>query len=506
MNAQMDEMQSSDCTLVSICELASHVNPGITAQQFSVDRTEYAIDVLNSDFDPLFYASANANRSGVNLNSLDPRVDLIGNMLNTNQYALSGGVQKRMMNGMTVNSSLEFNRISDNIPINVYNENVGGHIGDNATALNLSIVQPLLRGKGKKYNTAPIEIAKIDAKTEQSGLTFTTSEQIQNVVLAYWQYYSDYERLKIYKTNERRVRSVLEMTTELVNANRQPASDLLQIQADLLDKERQVIAAKQNVYAARQNLGRFIGLSEEDSHRIGKPIDIFPEVVLDEAVSAQKLIEIAHTNRMDLDILDKQKSRSEILLDLAKNDLQPNLNLTGTARYGGTDFGNGLHRIVTPLATDDGRNYTIGIGLSYDIPIGNKRAESTVLINQTSVSNQELLYDNQKRNIEINVSIEHNNLVNSVDAVNKSRQTLEYYEEVFDNEQLKFQNGLSTILNLILFQERLTFAQLEYIFNQQQMASAIVRLRHQTGTLVESTYNALTIQNKHVFYQLPIIK
>lgn len=42
-----------------------------------------------------------------------------------------------------------------------------------------------------------------------------------------------------------------------------------------------------------------------------------------------------------------------------------------------------------------------------------------------------------------------------------------FYKEAFRNEQEKFQTGLTTLLNVILFQERLTSSELDYLQAQQ---------------------------------------
>jgi len=500
----MDELQSFDCTLSSVCKLTSQINPNIASLQLGVLSSSYAVDMLESDFDPTIFSTVQLNRAGLNLNELDPRSQVAGNLLNTNTYQLSSGIQKRLTGGTTVSAGMEFFRTSDNIPLNAYNEYVGDHVGANSTAVNVAISQPLLRGKGESYNTAPIELSKIQVKTDQLSLVHNASELMQNVVIAYWQYLAESQRLKIYNTNVRRVNSVLEMTEELVLANKKPRSDLIQIQADLLGKERQALIAKQNLFSARQTLARFIGMSKEESLVIGDPSDGFPDVTADNLIQLEDLIMLSLENRNDLQAINQQISKTEVLASMAEHETKPSLDLTGSIQYGGSDLGNGIHRILTPLTTNDGRNYSLGIGLRYNIPIGNNRAESNVLIRDNNVTNQYLVYNNQQRNIEINLSIEYNSLLNSIDALDKAKRTLEYYEEVFDNEQLKFQNGLTTILNLIIFQERLTFAQLDYITNQQQVANSIVRLRHQTGTLLSTDLNSLNIVSTDVFYQLPI--
>ena len=87
----------------------------------------------------------------------------------------------------------------------------------------------------------------------------------------------------------------------------------------------------------------------------------------------------------------------------------------------------------------------------------------------------------------------------------KAEETLGYYQNVFSNEQVKFQNGLTTLLNLILFQERLTFAQLEHLQAQQQFATAIINLRHETGTLITIQENRLVVSSitNDIYYTIP---
>ena len=196
---------------------------------------------------------------------------------------------------------------------------------------------------------------------------------------------------------------------------------------------------------------------------------------------------------------------ADVALEIANNNLKPQLDVSAFVSYGGTDTGNSLTRFFSALGQYEGRNYQAGVGLSYVFPGNNNAAEAALLSNQLQYTDREIQINNQIRNIELNVSIAHNNFLNSIEALTKSKQALNYYEEVFQNEQLKFQTGLTTLLNLIIFQERLTFAQLDYIQNQQQFAVAISNLRYETGTLF--THDQIQTQNNQIdldlFYTLP---
>jgi outer membrane protein TolC len=89
----------------------------------------------------------------------------------------------------------------------------------------------------------------------------------------------------------------------------------------------------------------------------------------------------------------------------------------------------------------------------------------------------------------------------------KAKESLDFYKEVYENEQVKFRNGLTTLLNLILFQERLTFAQLDYLQAKQLFASSIINLRYETGTLIKSqnkTNQNIKNIRREIFYTIPI--
>jgi len=505
-NLLFSQSDKISCDLTNLYQLTINQSPTLQRQHIQNRSAEVNQQSAASLFDYQLFSNLSLNRSGINLFSADPRKDIIGNQAITNNMGLSGGVQKTFRSGLTVNAGIEYSRIADNFPFNSFNENVGSFVSNNNTSTTVSVSQPLLRGRGRSITTANEKIAAISVENQVYTSSFIASGELFNTVLGYWQYLGAQKALDIYQANEARVNKVLDITTELVKADKRPTSDLIQIQADLKDKERQTIAAQQQLYTARQNLGRQVGLSTVESEGIGFPDNDFPVLeAVGNTTDLSQLIEIAHHHRTDLKALGKALEIANVSLEVANNNLKPQLDVTGFVTYGGTDTGNSLTRFFSALGQQEGRNYQAGVGLSYVFPVNNNAAEAALLSNQLQYSDREIQIKNQIRNIELNVSIAYNNFLNSIEAVKKSKQSLTYYEEVFQNEQFKFQTGLTTLLNLILFQERLTFAQLDYIQNQQQFAIAISNLRYETGTLF--THNQIQTQNKPIdldlFYTLP---
>ena len=61
---------------------------------------------------------------------------------------------------------------------------------------------------------------------------------------------------------------------------------------------------------------------------------------------------------------------------------------------------------------------------------------------------------------------------------------------------------MTILLNLIQFQERLTFAELDYLRAHHKFAIAIVNLRYETGTLLVSKNRNSNI-NRSLFFTIP---
>lgn len=70
----------------------------------------------------------------------------------------------------------------------------------------------------------------------------------------------------------------MDVTKELIKADKKPAGDLAQVNADLANQEKLTALAEQSLFEARVNLGRAIGLSNEESLQLGIPVNDFPTI------------------------------------------------------------------------------------------------------------------------------------------------------------------------------------------------------------------------------------
>ncbi|AXG69020.1 outer membrane efflux protein [Kordia sp. SMS9] len=502
---QMFSQSTTPVNLVKLSQITLAESPIVKQNILTISSAEGGFLVQKSIFDYQLTSGISWNRDEFNLFTADPRNSFFNDPLDSRGAGVSVGLQKTFRSSLTAALSVDYTLATDNFPINTFNQNVGAFIDNHTVSSTFSLTQPLLRGRGRSIATALEEASKLDIESADNNANFANSFELFQMSTAYWQYVSAYKSLEIFNENEARVRRVLEITEELVKADKRPAGDLAQVKADLANQERQTRVAEQILYAAKLNLGRVVGLSEETSKQLGNPLDEFPSIEASgyaKGLNETTFLQIAQSNRADIEAAKQTLEAIELQLQFTENNKRPQLDLTGFVNYGGMNMGNGIDRALAAFSRNEGRNFGYGVRLSFSFPLNNNLAKGNFIQNEIAFKDQEITTTNLQRNIDLNVSIALNNLENSVQVLEKAKEALEFNEQVFDNEQEKFKNGMTILLNLIQFQERLTFAQIEYLRAQQEFANAIVNLRFETGTLVANKNQNSSI-NKDLFFTIP---
>lgn len=494
------------CDLVEIAYGAFNKNPTLARSAYAVRNAEADLQIQRSTFDLNSFSELSFRNNQYTLLGADPRTTYVENsILKTNTLNLSAGVRKRLRTGQITEVGMTYGFINNNYPLNTFNQPISTYLGNNASTLNFSLTQPLLRGRGKYIATALEKSYALYVENAKSNNEFANSYELWQIGSAYWNYYTAYKSLEIYKQSEDRIRNVLAVTEDLVKGDKKPAGDLTQIRGDLANQEKLTIMAEQELYAARIYLGKVVGLSGDESVLIDIPQTDFPTIAGSEykkGLDKAEFIRIAKEKRADLKAAKQGHEALKRQYQLAENNIKPQLDLTGFFSYGSASTGNGMTDVLASFANNQGRNVGTGAKLTFTFPVNNNWAKGSLTKSQMALSDQNVVLNNTQRTLELDVSNDLNYLDNSVSNVEKAEEVLNYNREVFKDEQVKFQSGLSTLLSLILFQERLMSAQLRYLQAYRQFAIAIINLRHNTGTLIRPDSKGFTIDQK-AFYTIP---
>jgi len=169
------------------------------------------------------FTNLSVQKDTYHLFKTDPRNQYIDRLLNSKNLEISSGIQKRVRTGQIIEFNLKYLFNGNNYPFNNFGQQREIYTGDYTGLLNLSITQPLLRGRGKTNTTVNEKASKLFIEAAKEGNEFTTSYEVLKVAEAYWIYYTAFKSLEIYKSNENRVVNVLGIKEELIKANKKHA-------------------------------------------------------------------------------------------------------------------------------------------------------------------------------------------------------------------------------------------------------------------------------------------
>ena len=462
-----------------------------TIQQLFLNVKSNEANLLSSQsiFDVLLTGETSYGRDRRILQEGDPLRDFYSNT-RTNSGDLTLGLQKVFRNSTLLSGQLSWSRISDSNPFDVFGNQQTAFTAQNTARFSFGLQQPLLRGRGRSVVTANETARKLQVEAVKADLVQASATEVLNLHLVYWQYLSAYKIYAIYQENESRVRRMLEITQTLIDAEKKPRAEIIQVRADLADQESQTIFARQALLEAQQNLGRIMGLEMDEAADLGDPIEEFPLEAANRILAQEgqeMLFGTALKNRQDLQSFAFNLNALTNLVALTKNELLPQLDAKLSFNYGGLRVGNDYTDLIRAFSTVPGQQVGGQIGLAYQFPLQNRAAKAAYAQQQLFLQDQQINYDNLQRNIKINVQIALNNLQQSQQALEKSRSSYTFYQEAFDNESKKFQAGLTTLLNLIIFQDRLTSIHIRYIQSQQQLAEFWSTLQFEMGSIISET-------------------
>jgi outer membrane protein len=491
LDAQSDGAPTIEASLVNMVKNTLSLSPFIKQQALQVSSREADIQISQSAFDVNLSSGLSYLHTGNLLFDKDPLNQVVTNGIRNREGQFNVGMQKNFENSLSIQSGVSWNRKADNIPFDEFQEKRAPFTVKNRGNVSLSIIQPLLKDRGRAVATANLRANSKFLAANQNNFNQIVAREVWLAIRFYWQYVGAYQILKVKEQSEARVRKLLDMTQSLIAADKKPAADLWQIQADLADKQAQTRIAELNVLAIEQQLKRVVGF--DASVKLGIPVDSFPspkDVGYLDTINYETMYDIALKNRPELKSLKlNQEALSDILL-LSQNNLKPKLDLEGSVGYGGLSKGNNVSQLLALYGNRQGRNWNADISLIYLFPLQNNRAKAALTQQNIALQNQKILLENEARNIKLDLNVSIIDVQQSYKAYERNLQSFQFARTAFVIEQDKFQNGLTTILNVILFQERLDAFQIEYILNRQQFTIDLAKLRYETGILFPKEYFA----------------
>ena len=459
-------------------------HPSIQLQAVQVDIKRGQLQQASGQFDTVIGAGSQQNYSTTPLTRYEQFSAAAGGITTASQSSDSTSynvnAQKEYRNGITIEPSLQINRLRDNLT---------NLPGTDQSTISFQVTIPLLRGRGREVVAAQETSARQNVDASVFTLNFTIAQQLAGAASQYWNAVAGIANLQIAKDSETRGLNYARDVRTLIAADRVPRLEINQVLANLADRTASRVQAEQNLLDARQNLALAMGLSADEITSFPMPTEGLPEW-LGEAPPAvtpalmQSFVAQAMSHRADLMAADKTSLASQVLIPSFKNQLRPQLNLNLNIGYSGLLEGKDYFRIFgSPFRNVYGPN-AVG-SLSYSFAPKNDVARGELMQVQGSYRQAVIQRGDLARTIASNVASAMVDLSSSVARLRKERDAVSSYRLALDTEREKFSMGLNSLIDVLTMEDRLTAALSNELSAHLSYALAIENLRLATGTIIE---------------------
>lgn len=398
-------------------------------------------------------------------------------------WSFNGGARKRTRSGGTFELSQQFGAQWNNSQFFVPNQ-------QGTSRLVLNFTQPLMRGRGRIYNSSLTVLAQLDKEIADDEFNRQLQSHLLQTVRAYWALYLErgtlLQKLNSYVRAKEIVRR-LEKRSKVDAAESQIASAQASLKERLSDLTR-ARAAMKNAEARLRSLANapdFATYEQLELIPVDQPnFNLF-------AVEMRQSFEEAMIARPEVTQAIRQIKSGSIRANMSKHELMPVLNLVTQTYVAGleddNDFGTAWRKQF------DRGEPGYSIGLQFEIPMQNRAARARNqrrLLELRQLRNKYLTTLETVR-LEVEVAVREVNttqqeLLAKEAAMSARSRQLDYLTRRW--ERLPGENVSASLMLENLLNAQVALAESEYEFLQSQMTYnlSLTNLKRATGVLLRT--------------------
>lgn len=393
------------------------------------------------------------------------------------QTQYSVGVGRLFRNGLSVDLSAELDR-QDSALIDT-----APPIARSRIVFGVNI--PVLRGLGETATAGFERAAAFDLESGLHAANHAAAQVAVATAVAFWNALAADQAVVLRRESQERAEALQRAIIELVEGNEIPPSALGQSEANLAQRRAEVFAAEAAAFAARNDLGLALGLEPDELRLTPAPAGDFPvpENLDAETDRFSAWLSYALARRSDLREARAVESSAAVLRDQARLNTRPQVDLRLEFDYAGVDAGEGDDTLIDPFTSRQAGPGAFAV-LTWQFPVGNQALrgrydQQRALYRQAVLSTRGLT-----RSIGAGVTTRLNNLASNYHEFTANERAVSFSRQALRDEEQKFQLGMSTLLDVVQTQERLTVALLARLESKRQYAENLAQLRFELGDLL----------------------
>lgn len=507
----VDMMEQKPLGLKEAITLALENNKDIEVTRQNVKIAEFDLQSARGFYEPRFSGQTYYERATT------PNVSIFSSNATTTNNSIVGnagftGSLPRF--GTNYSATVSNQRVNTNNPISILSP-------QNNTSFNLSITQPLFRGRSFDQPRRVIEIAKRNLSLTDTQFRQRSIEIITNVQRAYWDLVYALRNLQVQRDGVRDAKDQLEHNKRLVDEGQLAPIDVVAAETQVANIEQGVYEALEMVGRAENTLKNLIAQNKDDAlwRESIVPTDSVdleaPRTTLPEALG------LALENRPEIEINKVQKDINDIDQKFYREQTKPQIDLTAsytTSGVGGSqnpDFEPFF--TVTCLPTDTAcleeqarralaqqrqletltgssitdvfanRYPTFRAGVTFNLPLfGDKTAKAN--LGKSLVQSEQI--NTQRQQIEQIIQVDVRNALQAVRTAEARLRSAaisrENSQKQYESEQRKLDAGQTDVYKVLERQTALITARSNELRAQTELNKSIADLQRATGNSLKA--------------------
>ncbi|MDQ2688152.1 MAG: TolC family protein [Armatimonadota bacterium] len=250
------------------------------------------------------------------------------------------------------------------------------------------------------------------------------------------------------------------------NAGAAAQFDVVTAQTSLANAQNQLIQAQNTVALTEENLNNLLAVPQDEPLTLQTPPLPAPQTP-----APAQVLQTAYANRPELRQADNNIVIAQRLIKLSGASLKPTLGLVGSAGYGGPS-----------TVTSDGKHETFSLSAVLGIPLsdgGTTRSRERSA--RIDLETQTVTRSQLRSNVELEVRQALSNLSTAQARITATTQGVAQGREAVRLAQVRYQNGIGTLLDVTNAQANLAVSRTNLSGAQYDYQTALAQLTRAEG-------------------------
>src|SRR5580658_1717557 len=366
-------------------------------------------------------------------------------------------------------------------------------------ALNFSISQPLLRGRGVFLNRAPILIARINRQVARDRFEQLLTGTLQSVQNQYWDTVNARESLAVARHSLELAETFYKRDKRSLELGALPPLDIYRSEADVANRKVAVTSAEYFLKQQEDALRRLISADMDPDVRV-LPLDLTdaPATTDVSFPPPDEAVRISWRKRPELTQLHRQQSIYETTERVNLNELKPNMAIGANYSSNGLGGDNLISGVLVPGGFNDALRQAFGFGsptygftLTLNLPLRNHQAAADVVDAEINLKRNIYTQRTLEQQIALDVRTALNSLEQSRLNIQGAIQARDLAKKSLEAEQRKYELGSGQVNFVLDAQQRLSDAENQLLQAMIGYRKAVISVQRATGTLLDDNHVVL---------------